>query len=176
MWVASYRGREWYDRSQLHSIMCPCSAYLLEILPSLPIHIVCRNSSQSFIYFWIFLQWNSIFWGAKLLLQCWISRSRPSLKRQKTPVLLHSQEDLTVRKTDLNDNVKLFWGQEQKPPQPSINLSLMLKAEALPKEMLSSERKINIPCLASTSTASTFMGPLGPFFAPVSFLKAQYFL
>lgn len=79
-------------------------------------------------------------------------------------------------KTDLNDNVKLYWGQEQKPLQPSTNLSLKLKTEAQPKELLSSERKTIIPYLASTSTASTFVDPLGSFFAPVSFLKAQYFL
>lgn len=171
MWVARYRGRRWYDRSQLHPIMCPCPDYLLEILPSLSIHLLCRNSTQSFIYFWIFLQWNLIFWGAKLLLQCWISQSPPSLKRQQTAVLLHSQEALTVGKTDLNDNVKLGWGQEQKPLQANINLTWKLKAETQSKEQLPSERKANIPYLASASTASTFLGPLGPSFAPVSFSR-----
>lgn len=172
MWVARYRGRGWYDRSQIHPIMCPCPDYLLEILPSLSIHLVCRNSSQSFIYFWIFLQWNLIFWGAKLLLQCWM-QSPPSLKRQQTAVLLHSQEDLTVGKTDLNDNIKLCWEQEQKLLQPSNNLSSKLKADAQPEELLSSERKTNIPYLASTSTASTFTGS---FLHPYVFSQGTVFL
>lgn len=54
-------------------------------------------------------------------------------RTKTTTVLLHSQEDLALRKTVLNDNAKLCWGQEQKLLQPSINLSLKLKAEAQPK-------------------------------------------
>lgn len=49
MWVASCSGRGWYSTSQLHPIICPCPHYLLEILHSLSIHLVCKNSSQSFL-------------------------------------------------------------------------------------------------------------------------------
>lgn len=67
MWVASCSGRGLYGISQLQSIVCSCPHYLLEI--SLSIYLVHRNSSQSFLYFWIFPQWNLIFWAAELLLQ-----------------------------------------------------------------------------------------------------------
>lgn len=60
--------------------------------------------------------------------------------------------------------------------QPSINLSLKLKVEAQSKESLSSEMKANTPTWLQPAQHHTAPTTLGDPRAPVSFLKAQYFI
>lgn len=91
-----------------------------------------------------------------------LNAPKPSKSRRTAwaAALLHSREDVALVKTALNDNAKLCWGQEQKPLQLSINLSLKLKAEAQPKEPLFSESRLTPPHLAPASPASCHTAPV----------------
>lgn len=99
MEVASCSGREWYGRSQLHSIICPCPHYLLEILHSSSIHLVCRNSRKPELP--LLLNFSTVKFD--LLgcwippVKCWMAQSPPSLAGQSRLLLFFSTPKRMLR-------------------------------------------------------------------------------